>query len=107
MTSKKKFAAPAPDVQSKMEAIEAAAEQGTQVPQGKKPLPEELVSGDKNSQVAFTVRIEKDLKERLAFLVMVMKKSGDRNITVASTVESVLRAAVNAELEALGYETAD
>lgn len=104
MAKAKKFDAPVPNVEAKMEAIEAAAEQGPQAPQGKKLLPEELVSGDKTSQVAFTVRIEKDLKERLAFLVMVLKKSGDKNITVASTVEAVLREAVNSELKALGYE---
>ena len=72
---------------------------------GKKPLPEEMISGDTNSQIAFTVRIEKDLKERLNFYVHMLKRSGDKNISVASTVESILREKVNKGLEEFGYET--
>ena len=68
-----------------------------------KQLPEELVSGDVSSHLAFTVRIEKDLKERLAFLVLLLKRSGDKNISVASTVERILRNNVNSELKELGY----
>ena len=121
---KTKFGAPAPDVEKKMQQIEEGVEGSTTVKakpsvskpkpvakpkpqpeQLKKPLPAELVSGDVTSQQAFTVRIEKDLKERLTFLVMLMKRTGDKNITVASTVEEALRGAVNAKLEELGYDS--
>lgn len=97
-----KFNKPVPvgmaDVEDKMIEIENKVI-------GKKPLPDELISGDKNSQLAFTVRIEKDLKERLTFYVHMLKRSGDRNISVASTVENILREKVNEGLEEFGYDT--
>lgn len=110
MTPKPKFDRPTPSREKKMTAIENSVEalpvsSGSPEPvSDKKKLPEELVSGDTQSQQSFTVRLEKDLKERLSFLVIVLKKSGDKNISVATTVERILRESVNKELRELGYD---